>query len=160
MKCLRTIDKVIKFSKTIYKIPNNFITSMDALIEKLKVKAREVGLWNLWRPKSHGGTLTNLTVAPAMTNAWTNLMWSVTNVAFAASASNTLISFASPTSGTNGVLLCHMLGLDPVPWEGDRFVTMHSSITRLRSFEMADGHTFSLTRLSDVEHIPADSRTS
>jgi len=63
-------------------------------------------------------------------------------------------------SGTNGVLLCQLLGLDPVPWEWDRFVTMHSSITRLRSFEMADGHTFSLTRLSDVEHIPADSRTS
>lgn len=63
-------------------------------------------------------------------------------------------------AGTNGVLLCQLLGLDPVPWEWDRFVTMHSSITLLRSFEMADGHTFSLTRLSDVEHLPADARTS
>ena len=34
------------------------------LIEKLKVKAREAGLWNLWRPKSHGGTLSNLEYAP------------------------------------------------------------------------------------------------
>jgi acyl-CoA dehydrogenase len=34
------------------------------LIEQLKVKAREAGLWNLWRPKSHGGTLTNLEYAP------------------------------------------------------------------------------------------------
>lgn len=62
-------------------------------------------------------------------------------------------------AGTNGVLLCQLLGLDPVPWEWDRFVTMHSSITRLTSIELADGHTFSLTRLSDVEHLPVDGRT-
>ncbi len=63
-------------------------------------------------------------------------------------------------SGTNGVLLCQLLGLEPVPWEWDRFVTMHSSITRLTSFEMGDGHTFSLTRLSDVEHMAVDDRTA
>jgi len=34
------------------------------LIEELKLKARTAGLWNLWRPKSHGGTLTNLEYAP------------------------------------------------------------------------------------------------
>ena len=34
------------------------------LIEELKVKARAEGLWNLWRPKSHGGELTNLEYAP------------------------------------------------------------------------------------------------
>jgi acyl-CoA dehydrogenase len=34
------------------------------LIEELKVKARKADLWNLWRPKSHGGTLTNLEYAP------------------------------------------------------------------------------------------------
>ncbi len=63
-------------------------------------------------------------------------------------------------AGTNGVLLCHLLGLDPVPWEWDRFVTHHASITRLRSIQLADGHTFALTRLSDVEHLPRDSRTA
>jgi probable phosphoglycerate mutase len=62
-------------------------------------------------------------------------------------------------SGTNGVLLCQLLGLDPVPWEWDRFVTMHASITRLTSIELRDGHTFSLNRLSDVEHIPTESRS-
>ena len=62
-------------------------------------------------------------------------------------------------AGTNGVLLCQLLGLDPVPWEWDRFVTRHASITRLRSFPMADGHTFSLLNLSDAEHLPADART-
>jgi len=34
------------------------------LIEELKEKARAEGLWNLWRPLSHGGTLTNLEYAP------------------------------------------------------------------------------------------------
>jgi acyl-CoA dehydrogenase len=34
------------------------------IIDELKPKARAAGLWNLWRPKSHGGTLTNLEYAP------------------------------------------------------------------------------------------------
>ena len=62
-------------------------------------------------------------------------------------------------SGTNGVILCHLLGLDPVPWEWDRFVTGHASITRLVTMELGDGHTFSLTKLSDVEHLAPDDRT-
>src|SRR3954465_9188405 len=34
------------------------------IIEELKPKARAAGLWNLWRPKTHGGALTNLEDAP------------------------------------------------------------------------------------------------
>jgi len=34
------------------------------IIEELKSKARAEGLWNLWRPKAHGGTLTNTEYAP------------------------------------------------------------------------------------------------
>ena len=34
------------------------------LVESLKVKARDKGLWNLWRPKAHGGSLTNVEYAP------------------------------------------------------------------------------------------------
>jgi acyl-CoA dehydrogenase len=34
------------------------------VIEELKLQARAAGLWNLWRPKAHGGTLTNLEYAP------------------------------------------------------------------------------------------------
>jgi len=34
------------------------------IVEELKTKARAEGLWNLWRPKAHGGTLTNLEYAP------------------------------------------------------------------------------------------------
>jgi probable phosphoglycerate mutase len=62
-------------------------------------------------------------------------------------------------AGTNGVILCHLLGLDPVPWEWDRFVTGHASITRLSTMELADGHTFSLMKLSDVEHLAVEDRT-
>jgi acyl-CoA dehydrogenase len=34
------------------------------IVEELKPLARAEGLWNLWRPKAHGGTLTNLEYAP------------------------------------------------------------------------------------------------
>jgi acyl-CoA dehydrogenase len=34
------------------------------IIEELKPKARAAGLWNLWRPNTHGGMLTNLEYAP------------------------------------------------------------------------------------------------
>ncbi|MCG6875196.1 MAG: acyl-CoA dehydrogenase family protein [Betaproteobacteria bacterium] len=34
------------------------------IVEELKPKARAEGLWNLWRPKAHGGALTNLEYAP------------------------------------------------------------------------------------------------
>ena len=34
------------------------------VIEELKPVARSQGLWNLWRPKDHGGSLTNLEYAP------------------------------------------------------------------------------------------------
>lgn len=62
-------------------------------------------------------------------------------------------------AGTNAVVICHLLGLAPTPWEWERFVLNHASITRLRSMPLGDGHTFCLTRLSDVEHLDPDDRT-
>jgi probable phosphoglycerate mutase len=62
-------------------------------------------------------------------------------------------------AGTNSVLICHLLGLEPTPWEWDRFVLGHASITRLEALPVGDGLTFSLTKLSDVEHLPAGLRT-
>ncbi|MFM9036190.1 MAG: histidine phosphatase family protein [Actinomycetota bacterium] len=62
-------------------------------------------------------------------------------------------------AGTNSVLICHLLGLDPTPWEWERFVIGHASVTRLVSTEMGDGHTFCLNRLSELEHLPSEERT-
>ena len=60
-------------------------------------------------------------------------------------------------AGTNSVIISTLLGLPSVPWEWDRIVIGHASITRLESFEMGDGHSFALTKLSDVEHLdPVD----
>lgn len=62
-------------------------------------------------------------------------------------------------AGTNAVTMCYLLGLQPVPWEWERFVLGHASISRLEALELGDGHTFSLTRLSDSEHLPTILRT-
>ena len=61
-------------------------------------------------------------------------------------------------AGTNGVLLCHLLGLDPVPWEWGPLVTGHAAFTRLNSIQLGDGHTFCLTKLCDVEHLDIEYR--
>lgn len=62
-------------------------------------------------------------------------------------------------AGTNSVVICHLLGLSATPWEWDRFVTRHASVSRLQTMEMGDGHTFSLTRLSDNEFLDRSDRT-
>lgn len=62
-------------------------------------------------------------------------------------------------AGTNSVTIGHLLGLDPTPWEWDRFVIGHASISRVEALPLRDGWTFSLTSLSSLEHIPADGRS-
>ncbi len=62
-------------------------------------------------------------------------------------------------AGTNSVFIGHILGLPPTPWEWERFVIGHASISRLVSYELGDGHTFGLTKLSDVEHLAFTERT-
>lgn len=62
-------------------------------------------------------------------------------------------------AGTNSVLICHLLGLAATPWEWERFVLGHASISRLVSYEIGDGHTFGLVKLSDVEHLDRTDRT-
>lgn len=60
-------------------------------------------------------------------------------------------------AGTNAIVICHVLGLPPTPWEWERMVLRHASISRLEAIPLGDGYTFSLTALSDVEHLdPAD----
>lgn len=62
-------------------------------------------------------------------------------------------------AGTNSVFICHLLGLRPTPWEWDRFVLGHASVSRLEALRVHDGYTFSLTALSNLEHIVRDDRT-
>jgi len=62
-------------------------------------------------------------------------------------------------AGTNSVFLCHLLGLRPTPWEWDRFVLGHASISRIEALPVHAGYTFSLTSLSNLEHLPIEQRT-
>lgn len=62
-------------------------------------------------------------------------------------------------AGTNSVTIGHLLGLVPTPWEWDRFVLGHTSVSRLEAMPLEDGYTFSLTRLSDLEHLDHGDRT-
>jgi probable phosphoglycerate mutase len=56
-------------------------------------------------------------------------------------------------AGTNAVILTELLGMKPVPWEWERFVTFHASITELRPMPISGAHSFSLFRLSDIAHF-------
>jgi 2,3-bisphosphoglycerate-dependent phosphoglycerate mutase len=62
-------------------------------------------------------------------------------------------------AGTNSITIGHLLGLDPTPWEWDRFVLGHASVSRIEALPVKDGWTFSLTALSNAEHIPAERRS-
>lgn len=56
-------------------------------------------------------------------------------------------------AGTNAVILGHLLGLDPVPWEWDRFRQPHTGVSRLTTFQVSTGWAFSLRQLGDVTHL-------
>ncbi len=62
-------------------------------------------------------------------------------------------------AGTNSMTIGHLLGVEPVPWQWERFQLFHSSISRLETFELADGHAFGVTRLGSAEHLATDDRT-
>jgi probable phosphoglycerate mutase len=56
--------------------------------------------------------------------------------------------------GTNAVSLGHLLGIAPVPWEWERFISYHSGVSTVMPIEISIGHSFSLLRLSDLSHLP------
>ncbi len=62
--------------------------------------------------------------------------------------------------GSNAVALTYLLDLQPVPWEWERFVSLHASVTRLRTRRIAGGHIFSLRTFSCVNHLPEDLRSA
>ncbi len=63
-------------------------------------------------------------------------------------------------AGTNSVVLGHLLGLDPEPWEWERFASDHASLAWLRTAPIATAHLFGLQRFSDVEHLGPDQITA
>ncbi len=56
--------------------------------------------------------------------------------------------------GTNAVILGTLLGVEPVPWEWDRFTHVHSGVSRLVSQPTAGDYSWSLRSLSDRTHLP------
>ncbi len=56
-------------------------------------------------------------------------------------------------AGTNAVILGHLLGLEPVPWEWERFRQPHTGVSRLKAMRIADGWAFSLRQLGTVSHL-------
>jgi broad specificity phosphatase PhoE len=59
-------------------------------------------------------------------------------------------------AGNLPVILGVLLGIPIVPWERERFQFAHGSLTTLVSFDVGGDSGFSLTRLSDVSHLPHD----
>lgn len=56
-------------------------------------------------------------------------------------------------AGTSSVMLGHLLGIEPEPWEWERFNTAHGSITRLRTTSIAGRAIWSLTSFADTAHL-------
>ncbi len=61
--------------------------------------------------------------------------------------------------GTNSVALTFLLGVEPTPWEWERFLLGHASIARVRAIPLAGAHVFSLRAFNDQEHLQADERS-
>ena len=61
--------------------------------------------------------------------------------------------------GTNAVVITHLLGVDPTPWEWERFILYHASFARMRTIPLAGEFVWSLRTFNDREHLPEDART-
>jgi probable phosphoglycerate mutase len=61
--------------------------------------------------------------------------------------------------GTNAVAIGFLLGLEPTPWEWERFVLGHASIARLGTFPLGAAQIFSMRSFNDQEHIPPAMRS-
>ena len=56
-------------------------------------------------------------------------------------------------AGTNTVVLGHLLGLEPVPWEWERFRQPHTGVARLTMVRISSGWAFSLRQSGNVSHL-------
>lgn len=58
--------------------------------------------------------------------------------------------------GSNSAAISFLLGIDPVPWPWERFVSQHASVSRLRTARLLKGRIFGLRAMSDVGHLTPD----
>lgn len=61
--------------------------------------------------------------------------------------------------GTNAVAITHLLGMEPTPWEWERFPLGHTSITHLKAIRLAGAHAFTLQTYNELTHLPEQLRT-
>lgn len=61
--------------------------------------------------------------------------------------------------GTNSMAIAHLLGVEPQPWEWERFVMGHASVAVLETAPVAGAHIWALRLLGDAHHIDVDQRT-
>lgn len=62
-------------------------------------------------------------------------------------------------AGTNSIVLGHLLGLDPMPWEWERFASNHASVTILDTTRIATASIWSLQLFSGAAHLGPDELT-
>ena len=62
-------------------------------------------------------------------------------------------------AGTNATALSYLLGIEPVPWEWERFVSFHASVSEIEPLDISAEHAFSLLRFADVSHLPREHQT-
>lgn len=55
--------------------------------------------------------------------------------------------------GTNALALGYLLGLEPVPWEWERFKLPHASISRIEATPLAGAHILTLTSFAEVTQL-------
>lgn len=58
-------------------------------------------------------------------------------------------------SGTNAVILSHLLGVERVPWAFLRFESAHTGISKIRTVPVATGHVWRLETFNEVRHLAA-----
>ena len=58
-----------------------------------------------------------------------------------------------------GLFIGFLLGLEPTPWEWERFVLGHASVARLKAFPIGGTYIFSMRSFNDMEHLPPDLRS-
>ena len=61
--------------------------------------------------------------------------------------------------GTNASLIGYLLGITPTPWEWERFVSFHASVSNVVPIQVSGNHAYSLFQLSDVSHLPPGIQT-